>query len=143
MPFVYTDANKLQGQEKVGSGDCVDLVKHFVPGLNSLSARVCWRPGARVIDTRTLARGTAIATFTNDRYPNGNTGQHAALFLAHAGPNSFWVMDQWRGKKAISKRLIYGPRPGIKQRPDGSWPDASNVGPAFSVIELSCGRGAK
>ena len=47
-------------------------------------------------------------------------------------------MDQWINKPKIKARLIYAPKPGVKQRADGSWPDASNVAPAFFVVELAC-----
>lgn len=143
MPYIYNDVSKLEGKARAGEGDCVDLVKTYVPGLRSFSARSCWRPGERVVDARGLAKGTAIATFVKGRYPSGSSGQHAAIFLSHAGPNSFWVMDQWLDKRKIKARLIYPPKPSVKQMPDGSWPDASNVGPAFSVIELSCAAKGK
>lgn len=143
VPHIYNDVSQLEGKEKAGDGDCVDLLKAYVPGPRSFSARACWIPGERVIDARRLVKGTAIATFVKGRYPNGNSGQHAAIFLSHAGPNSFWVMDQWKGKPKIKARLIYAPKPGVKQRADGSWPDASNVAPAFAVIELSCPAKAK
>lgn len=136
MPYVYMRVSQLEGKPKAGDGDCVDLVKAFVPGLRNFSARSCWRPGHRVLDMRGLVKGTAIATFANGKYPNARSGQHAAIFISHAGNNSFWVMDQWASKRAIKSRLIYGARPGVKQAADGSWPDASNVAEAFSVIEL-------
>jgi hypothetical protein len=42
-----------------------------------------------------LARGTAIATFVNGRYPSWPTGNRAAIFLAYAW-KSFWVLAACR-----------------------------------------------
>lgn len=74
---------------------------------------------------------------TNGRYPNNRTGNHAALFVAHAGAG-IWVMDQWKNdpihKPAISMRHI-PKRGGMRQ--DGSYPDASNNAEAYFVIELA------
>ena len=84
----------------IGTGHCVEYVKK-VAGA-PLTSR--WRPGARVRGNRSIARGTAIATFGVDgRYTSG-TGNHAAIYVGqdHSG---IWVYDQWRGRP-VSKRLI-------------------------------------
>lgn len=132
--FVYKDVDKLQDQPLVDGGDCVALIKHFTPGLIGVPTSM-WREGEQVIATRNLTRGTAIATFADGRYPpTGNTGKHAAFFLAYAGAG-IWVMDQWKGdsrnKPLISKRHI--PRRGKNK--DGTFKDPSNNAEAFSVIE--------
>jgi hypothetical protein len=131
MPHVYAAVDALQGQALVGAGDCVELVKQFAPGLKGKFAST-WRAGAKVIDTKELKRGTAIATFVDGKYPDNKTGQHAAFFLAHAGA-AIWVMDQWKGDKAkptVSKRLVY---PGGPASLNAA---LSNNANAFYVIEL-------
>jgi len=89
-----------------------------------------WKPGARVLDTKNLMPGTAIATFWQGRYPQHPSGQHAAFFLSYAG-KAIWVMDQWKNderKPTVSSRLIH-PRPPRA----GS---LSNSSDAYYVIEL-------
>ena len=131
MPFTYTAVDTLQNTPLVGGGDCVDLIKELAPGLRGRPTS-SWKPGALVIDSPGLRRGTAIATFVDGRYPNNRTGQHAAFFLARAGAG-FWVMDQWRAdgrKPRVSKRYI---APGAMT---GVHSNLSNRADAFYVIEL-------
>ncbi|MDB5933791.1 MAG: hypothetical protein JWQ01_1135 [Massilia sp.] len=130
MPHVYSAVDSLGGHQLVGKGDCVDLVKEYAPGLKGWKASQ-WRQGAKVLETRGLKRGTAIATFVDGRYPDNKTGQHAAFFLKHAGA-AIWVMDQWKNdenKPRVSKRLIY---PG---GPVSANTRLSNNAAAFYVIE--------
>ncbi len=109
MPFVYAAVDELLDKPLLGDKDCIQIVKMLVPGLIGLSTQ-SWRQGTAVKDVENLRRGTAIATFGPDgRYPRANTGQHAALFLKHAGAG-FYVMDQWRRLGKISKRHIGIPR---------------------------------
>jgi hypothetical protein len=129
MPYFVPDVRSLEGKPLVGKGDCVELIKELVPGLQGKST-TAWRQGARVLDTTALLPGTAIATFVDGRYPDNESGQHAALFVAYAG-KAIWVMDQWKGDKrkpAVSMRMIY-PKP-----PQGG--SLSNSSQAFYVIEL-------
>lgn len=129
MPFIMPNARSLQGHPLIGTGDCVELIKQLVPGLIGHSAHLEWRAGKRVLDTEDLPVGTAIATFVNGRYPNNNTGQHAAIFLGYDGKTAIWVMDQWKNdiyKPRVSARLIYAGRPG----------SMSNSAEYFYVIEL-------
>jgi hypothetical protein len=109
------------------------LIKEKTPGLQGVTT-LAWRQGAAVLESKNLARGTAIATFEKGRYPHRPTGNHAAFFLAYAG-QAIWVMDQWKndpiGKPTVSKRLI---SPG-RTRKDGSLRDPSNSSQAFFVIE--------
>lgn len=133
MPYVYVNPRSLDKQPLAGGGNCVDLIKAVVPGLKGFPTST-WRQGARVLDIRALLPGTAIATFENGRYPNRSHGNHAAIFLAHAGA-SIWVVDQWKGdarRPWIGVRLIYPGRKGA----DGRWLDPSNSAGAFHVIEL-------
>lgn len=92
MPYRYAQAAKLNRQPLAGTGECVDLVKQFVPGLKGVSTQ-SWRPGVEVLASGAVARGTAIATFFNGKFPHENIGQHAAMFLSYSG-NGFWVIEQ-------------------------------------------------
>ena len=133
MPYAYPSADELLDKPLLGDGECIQIVKMLVPGLVGLSTR-SWKKGAAVKNVQNLRRGTAIATFgPNGRFPTGNTGQHAALFLSHAGAG-IWVLDQWRSQGRIVRRHIGIPKV-HEQRPDGTWPNASNNALAFSVIE--------
>jgi hypothetical protein len=81
MPFVYRDAQKLEGQPLVEGGDCVKLIKRYTPGLIGLPT-TAWREGKKVREIAVaLAPGTAIATFVNGHYPqdreNGSTRHYS------------------------------------------------------------------
>lgn len=136
MPYIFSNANRLGGTEKVGTTDCVALVQFYAGVPNHR----LWKPGERVLDNPNVRMGTAIATFVNGRYPNNDTGQHAAFFLRHDAPGKgFWVMDQWKDRPAkpprpVTAHLLHSR--GVKQNSDGSWWYASNNADAFSVIEL-------
>jgi hypothetical protein len=133
MPYVYAAVDELLEKPLLGDGQCIQIVKMIVPGLIGISTQ-SWKQGEAVKDVANLRQGTAIATFGPDgKFPIGNTGQHAALFLKHAGAG-FWVMDQWRTQGMIRRRHIGIPRE-HEQRTDGTWPNASNNAHAFSVIE--------
>ncbi|NYE62548.1 hypothetical protein FHW58_003767 [Duganella sp. 1224] len=136
MPYIYPQAATLERQPKVGTGDCVELVRYYA----DVPDHRIWTAGARVLDNKNVAPGTAIATFVHGRYPNNDKGNHAAFFLRHGAPgDGFWVIDQWkdgngRGKKPrISARYIKSLH--MKLRPDGSFPRASDNADAFYVIE--------
>jgi hypothetical protein len=133
MPHVYKQVRSLAGHPLVGTGDCVELVKAFAPGLKGFSTGT-WRPGESVVEVaHRLEPGTAIATFEGKHFPQGVTGQHAAFFVASAGAG-IWVMDQWKNdprKPVVSLRHIE--RKG--KHKDGKWRDPSNNAEAFSVIE--------
>lgn len=135
MPHVYSEVDKLQREPVVDGGNCVSLIKAFAPGLIGQSTLV-WKEGAKVLGNRTLARGTAIATFENGRYPRRGAGQgkHAAFFLWHTS-DGFWVMDQYRSgnppRPYIGKRFL----PKLGKNMDGTYKDPSNNAEAFSVIE--------
>jgi hypothetical protein len=67
-----------------------------------------WHEGAKVRGNLALAKGTAIATFVEGRYPNRPHGNHAAFYLRQDS-SGIWVMDQWadnQKKPAISARPI-------------------------------------
>jgi hypothetical protein len=91
-----------------------------------------WRKGAAVMGERTLASGTAIATFVNDRWPANPHGNHAAFYLGKVS-NGMYIMDQWNraDKKEISSRFIYR----LGKNKDGSYVRPSDNADTFSVIE--------
>jgi hypothetical protein len=131
MGHVYREVKTLQGHTLVEGGDCVRLVKRFAPGLIGLPTSV-WRAGKRVRDVaKTLEPGTAIATFEGGRYPqDGNTGKHAAFFVATAGAG-FYVMDQWKNDPRKPMRHISP----LGRNGNGTYKDPSNNADAFYVIE--------
>jgi hypothetical protein len=128
MSYVYMDARKLENKEKVGDSECVALIRHYT----SAPATQLWKAGKTVIGNKALLTGTAIATFIDGRWPNKNTGNHAALYLAQVS-NGIYVMDQWNraDKKMISSRFIYR----LGKNKDGSFIRPSDNADAFSVIE--------
>lgn len=134
MPFVYTgNLRALKDHVHFGSGECVDLIKALVPGLIGQSTQM-WKKGAYVKGVPNLRPGTAIATFgPNGRFPHANTGQHAAIFVAHAGAG-IYVVEQYRNSVRVLYRHMEVPRD-LAQHPDGTWPNRSRNPLAFSVIE--------
>jgi len=111
-------ANNYAGKQ-VGDGQCVSLIKlcSDAPDTNH------WRPGKKVLG-QSLAPGTVIATFKNNRYPN-QPGYHAAIYIRQ-DQYGIWVWDQWVGK-AVHKRLI-------RIRKDKA--SASNTAQAYRVVKL-------
>lgn len=114
MPHVYEAAFSLERKPKAGDGDCVDLIKHYVPSLKNRGT-FSWRPGERVMTSQNLKPGTVIATFLCGQYPQGpkNPNKHAALFVRYDGPRDsngaysrIIVMDQWKAKRLITSRPI-------------------------------------
>jgi hypothetical protein len=110
--YVYSKARSLQGDPRLGDGNCVALVQK----LTSVGHTSTWSPGLRVMDTVFLPVGCVIATFEWGRYPNKKTGNHACFFLEYGPivqstgkPMYIWVMDQWQGpkRKTIAKRPLY------------------------------------
>lgn len=134
MPFRYLgDLRALKDHAHFGNGECVDIIKALVPGLIGVSTQN-WKRGASVKDSPSLLRGTAIATFGPDgRFPLANTGQHAAIFVAHAGAG-IYLVEQYRNSRWVLYRHMEVPRE-HEQRTDGTWPNRSRNPLAFSVIE--------
>lgn len=134
MPYRYLgDLRALDQHPLYGRGECVDLIKALVPGLIGVSTQE-WRKGAYVKETPGLLRGTAIATFDPDgRFAHADTGQHAMIFVAHAGAG-MWVLEQYKKSGVVLFRHMPVPKTSA-QRADGSWPHRSRNPLAFSVIE--------
>lgn len=126
MPYVYSQAKKLKGEKKVGSGECVALVKHYA----GAPVTAAWREGETVIGNIRIAPGTAIATFVNGRYLSRPRGNHAAFYVSQDA-TGIMVVDQWRSSGVIKLR----PLKRLGKNKDGTWKDASNNADAFSIIE--------
>ena len=137
MPFIFREVDALQKDPPlpaVGDGGCVDLIKFYVPGLKGVPT-TAWRAGGNVLELGSkVARGTAIATFMNGKYPRINHGNHAALVL-RVMQSGIWVVDQWKEKGVISARLIRIPPPRQQYNIDGSFRNPSNNALSFFVIE--------
>jgi len=124
MSYIYKDVSKLEAKPKVGTFQCVALIRRFT---NAPPAST-WLQGEQVMGNANIQKGTAIATFVDGKYPNLSAGNHAAFFLRFSA-GGIWVMDQWknsRDKPLISSRFI-------KVKPPGF--DASNNASAYSIIE--------
>ncbi len=91
-------------KKKVGSGECVDLLKACARTPNTYQ----WRPGQKVFGNK-IPTGTAIATFHRGRYPN-KSGYHAAIYISQSD-KGIYVWDQWR-KKPVHIRLIKNQKKG-------------------------------
>lgn len=129
MAYVYDDVEKLEGTELVGSHQCVALVQHYAKAPQTR----LWKEGKTIKGNQMLKKGTAIATFSNGKYDNHRTGNHAALYISQDA-SGIKVMDQWKGdenKPKVSSRLIRFKG----KRKDGTFLDPSNNGDAFAVIE--------
>ena len=138
MPFVYREVEQLWHKPLAGSGTCVDIIKEYVPGLMGLPT-TAWKAGVNAMEAGSskIARGTAIATFENGRYPGRDHDNHAAIVLKVMG-SGIWVMDQWKGDKNrpyIERRLIRIPPPHKQRRADGTFMTPSDNALAFYVIE--------
>lgn len=129
MAYVYDDVDKLEGQPKVGSHHCVPLVQHYAKAPLAGT----WRKGALVKGSTDIKKGTAIATFVDDKYPNNPTGNHAALYMKQDN-TGILVMDQWakdQKKPNVSSRWIR-----FKGMQNGKLIEPlSNNGDAYYVID--------
>jgi hypothetical protein len=128
MAYVYPDVDLLPGQPAVDDQQCVRMVEHYAKAPAPAASR--WRQGTAVKGNLTLAKGTAIATFVNGRYPSAASGNHAALYVSQ-DQAGLWVVDQYLGSNGIHKRVLHF----RGKTADGSFNDPSNNGDAFSVIE--------
>jgi hypothetical protein len=130
MPYVYSDVDNLNNKPKVGTKQCVALLQHYVRGM---PVTATWQQGDDVIQNLQVAKGTAIATFVNGRYPNHPHGNHAAFFLRQDA-GGIWIMDQWSDnakKPLISSRYL---RRKGKDR-NGNFVDPGNNADAYSIIK--------
>jgi hypothetical protein len=129
MPYIYSKVDDLEGTDKVGTKQCVVLLQQYA----KLPSTQLWTEGVVVVDSLSIPKGTAIATFTAGKYASHATGNHAAFYLSQDACG-IWVMDQWANdvtKPTVSKRYI---RKKGKDR-KGNFIDPSNNADAYSVIE--------
>ncbi len=86
-----------------GSTECVQLLK----SLMAAPRTIFWKEGRKLKEHfDAIKPGTAIATFVNGQYPQtGRTGMHAAIFV-RATQAGIFVLDQFRGRKAVTERFI-------------------------------------
>jgi hypothetical protein len=122
MAYVCEDPDAWNGKPMVGTGQCVEFVKAAAHAPET----GLWTEGTLVKGDRTLASGTAIATFINGIYPSLSTGNHAAIYLSQ-DKFGLWVIDQYKSKpeQKVSKRFI---------RFKGGVGSRSNDGDAYAVI---------
>jgi hypothetical protein len=112
----------------VSTGSCASLVMHYT----RVGVANKWKKGERVRGNATMKKGTAIATFVNGVYPNLPHGNHAALYVSQEA-DGIWVVDQWADLEKPQKRKLQFKGP---NNAAGPYPDPSNNGDAFSIIEL-------
>jgi hypothetical protein len=103
---VYICANpKAYKNKSIGSGECVA----FVQACSGAPLTRNWRAGASVVNNPNIQKGTAIATFKNNKYPN-KSGYHAAIY-SHQTTDAIYVWDQWTNKwgrdQAVHLRPIF------------------------------------
>jgi hypothetical protein len=143
-PYVYLNPLSLRSKLHVADiagnyeGECVSLVKKYIPELQNRSTRA-WIEGPNVVETikkgGTIMEGTAIATFVDGRFISGHG--HAAFYVGWINdPNEgirIRVVEQYLGEyptEGVVDRLLHN----WGKNPDGSYPHRSNNSAAFSVI---------
>lgn len=86
-----------------GSTECVQLIKSLLAAPRT----IFWKEGRKLLDhMHAVKPGTAIATFVKGQYPQqGRTGMHAAIFV-RATQAGIFVLDQFRGRNAVTERFI-------------------------------------
>ena len=132
MPYVYEKVNSLEGTDKVGSHQCAVLVQWYakVPKMKF------WKQGAIVRGSNTIIKGTAVATFVDEKYPPAAGKHHRhghAAFYVSQDDTGVLVMDQWddAGKPTVSSRRMAFRGKDSK----GNFVDISNNGDALYVVE--------
>jgi hypothetical protein len=128
MSYIYDEIDALENTELVGSHQCVALVQHYARAPQS----TLWKAGGTVKGNLLIAKGTAIATFVDGKYPSHASGNHAAFFVSQDA-GGIWIMDQWNNlerKPKVSKRYILS-----RGKKDNSYINPSNNADAYSIIE--------
>jgi hypothetical protein len=128
-PYIYagTDSlDSLEGKPTVDGGACVALVKKYT----SCGAASAWNEGDSVKGNAMITKGTVIATFVNGKYPNQQTGNHAAFYISQDA-SGITVIDQWNSSGTIQKRVLR-----FKGKDKmGKYMTPSNNGDAFSIVK--------
>lgn len=103
-----------------GNTECVEFVRQ----VTGLLPTPHWKPGTKISQATmgSIARGTAIATFVDGKYPTDHLGKHAAIYLSH-DKNSIQVLDQWNKQGKVEKRQIRfnNNRSGATRSDEGNW----------------------
>ena len=131
MPYICKNPETFKDRV-VGSGQCVAFVQESAKAPMTSS----WKQGRKVrgplvlrwlegvkIHMDWIHSGTAIATFADGKYPNADSGNHAAIYISQDA-SGIWVWDQWAGQP-VHKRLI--------RFKGGRKPDSED-GDTFAVI---------
>jgi hypothetical protein len=140
-PYIYSNVISLVGKPYVDDaaenylGECVSLVKHYVPALQNRSTKV-WVKGPNVIETLkdggVIMTGTAIATFGN-----GSFSCHASFFAGYekdtSGNFHIKIVDQYLGSRPFGGIILRILKNKGKDA-NGIYNDPSNNGEAFFVI---------
>jgi hypothetical protein len=127
-PNVDVDTIVPNNKKLVSTGTCAALVQHYT----RVGKTDGWIEGLVVKgNAAKLKKGTAIATFVDGKYPNKETGNHAAFYISQ-DKNGLTVVEQFKSlDKPQQRTLSY-----LGKNKDGTFKDPSNNGDAFSVIEL-------
>jgi hypothetical protein len=101
IPGRYVDADPRQwiGQDSVGNGECVALVR-ATSGADAPQTAL-WRPGVQVQGNTNIRPGTVIATFDSSGHYDG----HAALYLGQ-DEHGIQVIDQWNIRDSKTRAVI-------------------------------------
>lgn len=119
-PFVAI-GHKLYLNDK-GEAQCVDLIFRTLGAPRPSD----WKPGRPVTRGADIPVGTAIATFVEGKYPNDDSGQHAAIYLGQ-NAEGIKVIEQYKNitPRNVAVRTI---------RWDNTTGLLSNRGGAYSTI---------
>jgi len=116
MAYIAPQANNYDGKV-VGTGQCVA----FVQQASGAPQTVQWRQGKKVKGDLTIAKGTAIATFSaQGKYTNSLDGtSHAAIYVSQDNLG-IQVWDQWKGQPVHQRTIRFqGGAAGVKPVNDG------------------------
>lgn len=110
-----------KAKNAIGNGECVTACKHFagIPYPTSM-----WKAGRKVLGSRSIPIGTAIATFAgrNGRFENGGH-QNSGIYLGQGPNGGVMILDQWPGHP-----------PAIREMRVNAPGDPSNSSDAYRVI---------
>jgi hypothetical protein len=134
-PYV-PDRPEKPGQPKLYYGECVSLLKYYIPELLHRGETTGWFEGPNVIESLkkgcSIMPGTAIATFINGKFKG-----HAAFFAGSFNDPKqgirIIVVEQYLGSQP-SNGIISRKLHNRGKKANRSYNEPSNNGEAFSVI---------
>jgi hypothetical protein len=121
-------ALKISEKDVLGKGKFKNAKGHtecvvFVQQATGAPETSKWEQGLQVSEAgpAQIPRGTAIATFDEDKkYPTDTLGKHAAIYLTH-DKTAIRVLDQWNDQGEVLPRPIWFNRPkGTPRQNDAS-----------------------